>query len=251
LEAGASVRYFDHHYAGEVPQHENLESYLDPSANVCTSLLVDRFLEGDHRTWAIVGAFGDNLDQEARALADAMGFDARATLVLQELGVRLNYNAYGESIADLHIAPAILAEQMRPCVDPLEFARSAEAYATLSEGYREDMQKARRLAAARAAPGALLFLLPDEAWARRASGVLANELLQAHPATAIAIVSPKTHGGYMVSVRVPRDAVVSADAFCRKFASGGGRRTAAGINLLPASDLDQFSKEFEKQFRSG
>jgi len=28
LEAGATVRYFDHHYAGELPQHRNLEAHI-------------------------------------------------------------------------------------------------------------------------------------------------------------------------------------------------------------------------------
>ena len=50
-------------------------------------------------------------------------------------------------------------------------------------------------------------MLPDAAWARRASGTLANDLAKAHDGSAVAIVSPKTDGGYLVSVRVPRDFV--------------------------------------------
>src|SRR5262245_44228720 len=46
LEAGVSVRYFDHHFAGEVPQHTRLDAHLDPSPSVCTSVLVDRYLGG-------------------------------------------------------------------------------------------------------------------------------------------------------------------------------------------------------------
>src|SRR5205823_142662 len=34
LEAGAAVRYFDHHYAGEVPQHRNLEAHIEESTGV-------------------------------------------------------------------------------------------------------------------------------------------------------------------------------------------------------------------------
>ncbi len=45
LEAGVKVRYFDHHFAGEVPTHPGLTAYLDPAPTVCTSLLVDRLLD--------------------------------------------------------------------------------------------------------------------------------------------------------------------------------------------------------------
>src|ERR1700682_2280451 len=71
LDAGAAVRYFDHHYAGELPQHRNLEVYIEESSDVCTSTLVDRHLAGRHRPWAIVAAFGDNLKDLAVAMAKA------------------------------------------------------------------------------------------------------------------------------------------------------------------------------------
>src|SRR5687767_364161 len=48
LDAGVTVRYFDHHHAGEVPQTTKLEAHLDPSPTACTSLLVDRYLAGRH-----------------------------------------------------------------------------------------------------------------------------------------------------------------------------------------------------------
>jgi hypothetical protein len=93
-------------------------------------------------------------------------------------------------------------------------------------------------------------MLPDAAWARRASGTLANDKAKAHAGSAIAIVSPKTEGGYLVSVRVPKEFSVSAEAFCRRFPTGGGRRTAAGINHLPSEALESFATAFEQQFRA-
>ena len=63
LEAGASVRYFDHHYAGKLPRQRNFEAHIDLAPDVCTSILVDRHLGGGHRRWAIVAAFGDNLQE--------------------------------------------------------------------------------------------------------------------------------------------------------------------------------------------
>jgi hypothetical protein len=92
--------------------------------------------------------------------------------------------------------------------------------------------------------------LPDAAWARRASGTLANDLAKANSGSAVAIVSHKTSGGYLVSIRVPKESPTSAEAFCRQFPTGGGRRTAAGINDLPSTELDRFAAMFEEQFRA-
>src|SRR4051812_28309002 len=69
LALGVSCRYFDHHFAGDVPRHPKLEIYIDTAPDVCTSLLVDRYLEGSQRIWAVVAAFGDNLAAPAREAA--------------------------------------------------------------------------------------------------------------------------------------------------------------------------------------
>jgi hypothetical protein len=250
LEAGVSVRYFDHHFTGEVPAHPGLDAHLDLSPNVCTSLLVDRYLQGRFRSWALVGIFGDSLVDEGRALAASAGLEPGAIERLRELGVAINYNAYGETLADLHIPPAELAEEMRPFADPLEFAESSAACRRVWDGFRADMESARRLKPARRVSGAVFFALPDAAWARRASGTLANDLAKTYFGNAVAIVSPKTGGGYLVSLRVPRESPISAEAFCRRFPTGGGRRTAAGINHLPPEELEPFAEAFEAQFRS-
>ncbi len=250
LEAGLTVRYFDHHFAGEVPGRKGLEAHIDPSPSVCTSILVDRYLDGRFRPWAAVGAFGDSLREEGLALARVAGLTEDAAARLEQLGLAINYNAYGETLADLHVAPAELAQEMLPYGDPLEFAQSSPTFRRLADGFREDMALARRLEPARRVKGAILFLLPDAAWARRASGTLANDLAKAHAGDSVAIVSPKTSGGYLVSIRVPKESPVSADAFCRRFPTGGGRRTAGGINHLPAEGLDGFAASFEEQFRA-
>jgi hypothetical protein len=250
LEAGVSIRYFDHHFAGEIPQHPRLAAHIDLSPNVCTSLLVDRYLEGRRRGWAVVGVFGDSLTEEGKALAREAGLTEAAADQLKQLGVAINYNAYGETVADLHVPPAELAEEMLPYPDPLDFASRSPTCRRLFDGYEADMAQARRLEPARRAAGAIVYVLPDAAWARRASGTLANDLAKAHAGSAVAIVSPRTSGGYLVSVRVPRESAVSADEFCRKFPTGGGRRTAAGINHLPPEELDGFAAAFEAQFRA-
>ena len=251
LEAGVRVRYFDHHFAGEIPVHPNLDAHIDLDPKLCTSLLVDRYLEGRFRAWAIAGAFGDSLRDEARALARAVGLADADADRLGALGVAVNYNAYGETIADLHVPPAELAEEMAGYPDPLDFASRSLTFRRLEAGFKDDMALARRLEPSRQTAGTVVFLLPDLAWARRASGTLANDLAKAHAGRAVAIVSPKSQGGYLVSVRVPTDAAVSAEAFCRTFPTGGGRRTAAGINHLPPDELDRFATAFEAQFRAG
>jgi hypothetical protein len=197
-----------------------------------------------------VGAYGDSLVDEGRLAAEAAGLDPTAADRLQQLGLAVNYNAYGESISDLHVPPVELAQEMFPFENPLDFIATSPTFRRLAEGFREDMALAHQLRPLRQAPGAILFVLPDASWARRASGTLANDLAKAHPGSAVAIVSHKSSGDYLVSLRVPRDSAVSAESFCRRFPTGGGRRTAAGINHLPSSELDVFAAAFEVQFRT-
>jgi hypothetical protein len=249
LDAGVRVQYFDHHFAGVVPEHACLDPHIDLAPDVCTSLIVDRWLGGRARSWALVGAFGDSLLDEARQLAERSGLDDEQTRILQQVGVRLNYNAYGESLGDLHVVPTALADEMRGFADPLEFARSSALYAKIVAGYEADMEAARRLEPERLSPGAVVFLMPDAAWARRVIGTLANDLARAHAGSAVAIVSPQQSGD-VVSVRVPRDAATSADVFCRGFPTGGGRRTAGGINHLPRAELERFMSVFEATYRT-
>ena len=66
LESGASVTYFDHHFAGDIPEHDNLEVNIDTDANVCTSLLVNASLNNQFLPWAVTAAFGDNLFSSAK-----------------------------------------------------------------------------------------------------------------------------------------------------------------------------------------
>ncbi|MGA9911156.1 MAG: acetyltransferase [Paraburkholderia sp.] len=248
LGAGASVRYFDHHHAGELPLHPDLTLHIEDAADVCTSILVDRYLGGRYRGWAVVAAFGDSLPEVGRAMARASGMDAQTTSTLQALGVYLNYNAYGETVADLHFDPAGLSTLLQPFGDPLEFVKRSEVYGRLAAGYEEDMSKARRLTPMRQVPGATLLMLPDAPWARRAIGVLANELMHVQPDSALGILSPKMRGGFTVSVRVPAHRSVGAADFCRTFETGGGRKLAGGINHLPEPDVDRFTSSFEACF---
>lgn len=248
LGAGARVRYFDHHYTGVMPQHPNFEPYIEEGADVCTSMLVDRQLGGRYRSWAIVAAFGDNLPELGTAMASAASIDPAILETLARLGTSLNYNAYGNSVSDLCFDPAELAREMLPYADPVTFVRDCPAHGRLIAQFETDMQEARRLQPYREVPGARILVLPDQAWARRAIGVLANELAHAYPGSAIAILAPKVEGGFTVSVRSPVQSATTAEQFCRGFASGGGRKAAAGINHLPSDEIDEFVSSFEASF---
>jgi hypothetical protein len=93
-----------------------------------------------------------------------------------------------------------------------------------------------------------VVLLPAEPWARRVSGVYANELAQAAPHRAHAMLTSLPEGGYVVSVRAPIATGDGADVLCRQFATGGGRKAAAGINHLPESELSSFLDAMAKSF---
>ena len=215
---------------------------------MCTSLLVDRYLNGRYRSWAITAAFGDGLMAVANALAAQAGISTADAAVLARLGECLNYNAYGETVADLWFAPDALFNAVQPFADPLVFARESVAFTQLEAGYREDMARAQALVPyAQRAHGTVL-LLPDAAWARRVIGVYANRLAQANPERAHALLSPNSGGGYTVSVRAPVARPSGADTLCRQFATGGGRAGAAGINALPEADVDRFVAAFNQAF---
>ena len=114
LERGVRVRYFDHHFAGDIPAHPLLEAHIGTLADQGTSLLVDAFVGGRFRAWAVVGTFGDNFDQAARRAAEPLDLAADDLTDLRELGVCLNYNGYGERVEDLHFPPDVLFRRLAP-----------------------------------------------------------------------------------------------------------------------------------------
>jgi hypothetical protein len=248
LESGVRVRYFDHHFAGEIPTHPNLEPHIDLTADRGTSLLVDDLLQGRHRAWAVVGTYGDNFDVSAQQAAQPLGLDADLLGRLRELGILLNYNGYGASVDDLHFPPDELFRRLRPYADPLAFIDQDDAFAALREGYATDMAKAQALNPEYRSRTHLLLVLPAERWARRVGGVYANALAQQAPARAHALLTRLEKGGFVVSVRAPIERPDGADDLCRRFETGGGRKAAAGINCLADLDYPRFVDDFRAAF---
>jgi hypothetical protein len=241
------VRYFDHHFAGDVPSDAALDARIDTAADVCTSLIVDRALDGRYRSWAVVAAFGDNLTARATQAAEPLGLAPHELAQLRELGECINYNAYGESVEDLHYHPADLYRALGPYEDPLGFIVDEPVLEVLREGMHDDLYRATEARAHFEDAGHALILLPDAPWSRRVAGTLGNRLAQTHPTRAHAVLTARP-GGFLVSVRAPLERPHGADALCRQFETGGGRTAAAGIDTLPASDLERFARAFRAAF---
>jgi hypothetical protein len=243
LAAGVSVRYFDHHAVDDIPPHPLLQAHIDVAGDTCTSLLMDRYLEGRFRAWAVVGAFGDNLTAVAESLAVSMGVSTEGRRHLQTLGEAINYNAYGETEHDVHIAPAALYELMAHYADPLDFL-AHEAIGHELEALRQaDLNLALAVPTYWQDARVSVTLLPDAPWSRRVSGSLSNIQAAAEPLCAHALLTARAQGDYAVSVRAPVRAPSGAAEFCRRF-GGDGRAGAAGIDQLPAAQLDRFVAAF-------
>ena len=247
LERGVEVEYFDHHFAGAIPSHRALVAHIDPAPDVCTSMLVDRHLSGRHRLWAIVAAFGDNLASAALGLAQSCGLSAAQAAQLRELGESMNHNAYGDTEADLIVPPAALYAALRPYSSPFDFIAAEPLVSALSDARRADIETARKWPPATVMPCGTLHILPDARWARRVRGTLANELANAAPNLAHAVLTTDARGDYAVSVRAPLAAPHGADRLCQAFA-GGGRVAAAAIDVLAHDRLDEFKRAFERAF---
>lgn len=248
LKKGARVRYFDHHFAGEIPDHPALTAQIDTRPDVCTSLLVDQYLGGEYRRWAVVGSFGDNLDESASKAAESLGLTDQALAKLRDLGIYINYNAYGASIEDLFFPPNELFRRLNVHEDPFRFIAEDETFVQLKDGYCDDMARASGLKHHIESGGHAVFVLPGESWARRVSGVLGNQLARDHPERAHALLTHLPSGGFVVSVRAPLTRKEGADELCRQFPTGGGRKAAAGINDLPADRFDDFVEKFQQSY---
>ena len=243
LGAGVRVRYFDHHAVRDIPSHPLLEVQVDCASDVCTSLLVDRRINGAFRAWALVGAYGDNLASVADRLAADCGIGSDDRLRLRRLGEAINYNAYGDDERDVCIAPARLYAVMARYGDPRDMLAHEGIADAIDTRRHADLRQALAWPPHRQDARGSVKILPDAEWSRRVLGCLANELANAQPQLAHAVLKLQGTGRYVVSVRAPLASPSGADALCSRF-GGGGRARAAGIDGLPADDLEHFLVAF-------
>lgn len=248
LDAGMRVDYFDHHFAGTIPQSSDLTAHINTAGDVCTGLLVNDFLQGAFLPWAVVALFGDNLHDRARTEAASLGLSDDDLQRLETLGTLLNYNGYGSTLDDLYFAPDQLYRKVSPYSDPLEFVASDETFRTLQDGFESDMLRARSIQPTLETEQCAMFIFPADAFSRRVSGVYSNELARENPGRAHALASELPSGGYLISVRAPLATKTGADDLCRQFPTGGGRKAAAGVNNLPADQLPAFRDALQNQF---
>jgi hypothetical protein len=198
----------------------------------------------------VTAAFGDNMDDSALQAAVGLGLNAAQLAQLKNLGICINYNGYGASVSDLHFAPATLYHELAHYASPFDFmAGNAHTYQKLLAGYADDMNQALQTPTEYENQNVAVYSLPDAAWSRRISGVFGNELANQYPNRAHAVLSHNAQGGYLISVRAPLTNKTGADELCASFATGGGRKSAAGINHLPKEELSHFIQRFAEKYR--
>jgi len=249
LHQGNRIEYVDHHYAGDIPGSPLLTTCIDPRPDVCTSLLVNTLIDGRYGKWAVCGAFGDNLDFPARRLAKQLALSEDQIQQLQETGELLNYNSYGETVDDLHLAPLVLYADMAQFDDPLDFFAQSPLLPQLRQGFQADLEQALKIKEHGLRDRNRVYFFPDTAWARRVSGVFANRKATEEADAAHALVTSNRDGSWRISVRAPLSDCRDADTLCRRFPTGGGRAGAAGVTSLPHEMLDNFLTEFQRMYR--
>ena len=251
LNTGTEVFYVDHHFAGDIPESAKLTAIINEAPDVCTSLLVNAHLKGAHAIWSVVGAFGDNLNKSARGIAKNLDLSDAELTSLKNLGIYINYNGYGSDLEDLHFKPEELYKLVHPYQNPLDFIHdSQQSFEKLETGYHSDMSSAKKTKPEKLTEQTAVFILPNQSWARRVSGVFSNDLTNDHPNRAHAVLTEKDNGNYLASIRAPLNNRTGAAELCRQFPTGGGREAAAGINDLPKEMLAEFIATFETQYMS-
>jgi hypothetical protein len=249
LEAGATVRYFDHHSARQRFEHPGLSAFIDTDPAQCTSLIVDRYVGGRFSAWAAAAAWGDNLPASAEALAARQGFDRACCEALRTLGESVNYNAYGDQDDDCLIAPAALYRLLAQYRDPLDAVAAEPVLAALQERRCDDLAQALAQQPWRVDANGRIWLFPDSGWARRTTGPFANRMASDDPSRAHAVARHRADGAIDISVRAPITRRRGADRLCAAF-GGGGRAAAAAIEALPATRFEAFVQAFSA-FRWG
>lgn len=235
------VFYVDHHRPGKIPTSEYLNAIIDTDANTCTSLLVNQDLAGQYALWAIVAAFGDNMLIAAEKLSGQQGVSDTEQAQLKALGTYINYNGYGRSVKDLHIAPEQLFKTLLHYPNPFTLIAEANSvFAQLEQAYNADMQQANDAKVLFESEVLQVIELENAPWSRRVSGVFGNDLANHSPNKAHAVLTLNADNSYLVSLRAPLSNKQGAGDICVQFDTGGGRAAAAGINRLPIESLGKF-----------
>lgn len=249
LADGARVQWFDHHEPGPIPADPALEAHIDTDPRVCTSILVDRHLGGRYRRWAICAAFGDGMASSAEALSAALASEQSLSGAelhqLRVIGEAINYNAYAADTGTALLDSAELYRRLDGIVDPLALA-DWPLITALTRMSASDLGEALSAGPILDLPTGAAWLLPPTVSARRARGLVAQHLRDQGAQRTVMIVAPDGKGHVDISLRCPIGAPRPASAFTRRYAGGGGRATAAGIDKLPIAALEDLLADFER-----
>lgn len=250
LDQGSSFIWFDHHRRGDLQDGPQLETYIDLSPTVCTSLLVDQYVKCAYHTWAIAAAYGDNLRAAADKLSEAANLSESEKQTLRELGETLNYNGYGEIREDLNFWPADVYENLKGYSNPFDYVKQSPVFQKISQQKTEDENVLGQSQKIHDGKAGNAILLPPGPSSKRMSGIFSNDLVHSEPEKAHAIF---THldgeEAYRISIRAPLQNLQNADTLAKRFPTGGGRAGAAGVNSLPKDQLPQFFSAFEEIFK--
>jgi hypothetical protein len=241
------LTWYDHHDPGQSLPHPRLDLHINQAPDTCTAAIVHVTCGRKHPLWAAMAAFGDNLPATGDGLAKAAGANATESALLRESGVLLNYNAYGEEPGDVCFDPADLAQKISNFPSALDFCHEESFFQPLHAQFSADQAHFELLEIIMDTAPARAYLVPNQPWARRYMATWANERILAYPTQALALLHPREDGTYQVSIRAPRvkaGTEHSAADLAGEFATGGGRKLAAGINILPGIDLSRFLERF-------
>ncbi|GAM73793.1 hypothetical protein JCM19241_4989 [Vibrio ishigakensis] len=250
LTKDIDVFYCDHHRTGVIPSSNHLATQIDTAPEICTSLLINSYLNDNEWLWACVGAFGDNLLKQGNELAKSNGLSDEDIHFLKELGTLINYNGYGASLEDLHFHPAELYRNLYNYPNPIRLKEDPNSvFYQLQSGFKQDWDNVENTDKYLEEDGFEVYIFPNQPWARRISGTFGNWLANQKPDKAFAVLTDNGES-YTVSVRSPLNNREGADEVCAQFETGGGRKAAAGINSLPKPDLEDFVRATRHRFGS-
>lgn len=240
------IVWFDHHDVGMVYPSNMFRLTFDTSSDVCTNMLVDSYVDGLYRPWTIVGAYGDNLHEQAAALNP--GFNDKKMYHLREIGETLNYNGYGNVETDLTVHPKDVYLDLSKYESPFDYRRKSEVYDQIHTQKCADHHELKNSEILHESWTGKVVLLPDSKASVRYSGIYSNQLSTDNPNSAFLILTTVGDDNYRVSIRAPKKRPHGASSLANNFETGGGREKAAGINHLPKNQLNKLIDLFEQQF---
>ena len=199
LELGVEIFYADHHQSGDLLTHENFRSHINESSNICTSLIINKYLSGKYQEWAIVGAYGDGMEKSARIIANKADLSKDDRTQLRLLGECINYNSYGTSEVGLLYHPSLLYKLLRRNYNPFDFiSNETGVYNNILDSYYSDISKAEAISPEIENDNVSIVILPDEPWSRRVIGVYANLLMHDDKNRAHALMILNKNRSYLV-----------------------------------------------------